>query len=62
MAGDTLLFSEILSALSLNKVGGIFILKLFDIYTIITVKLLYLLNTILLSLSYALKEFMCKIY
>lgn len=39
-----LLFSEILSALSLNKVGGIFILKLFDIYTIITVKLLYLLN------------------
>ena len=39
-----LIFSEIICALAINKIGGHFIIKIFDIYTIITIKLLYLLN------------------
>lgn len=39
-----LIFSEIICALAVNKKGGHFIIKVFDLYTIITVKLLYLLN------------------
>jgi hypothetical protein len=39
-----LIFCEIVSALSISKVGGNFVLKVFDIYTKLTVKMLYLLN------------------
>ena len=43
-ASSKLIYAEILCALSVNKKGGHFVLKIFDIYTSITIKLLYLLN------------------
>lgn len=39
-----LIFSEIVCALALNKKGGHFVLKIFDIYTSLTVKILFILN------------------
>ena len=38
-----IIFSEIISALTILKIGGTFICKIFDIHTIITVKFIYLL-------------------
>ena len=40
-----LIFAQIVYALTLQKPGGAFVLKMFDMYTYPTVQLLYLLNT-----------------
>lgn len=39
-----IIFCEIVSALSVQKKGGIFVCKFFDMYTMFTIKLLYLIN------------------
>ncbi len=39
-----LIFAEVVCALTVSRVGGHFVLKIFDIYTIITIKILYLLT------------------
>lgn len=39
-----LIFCELICALAINKKGGNFVLKIFDIYTKMTVKILYLIN------------------
>ncbi len=39
-----LIFAEMVCALHVNKIGGHFVLKIFDIYTILTIKILYLLT------------------
>lgn len=39
-----LIFAEVVCALNINKVGGHFVLKVFDIYTVLTIKIIYLLT------------------
>lgn len=41
-----LILCEIVTALTIQKKGGLFICKFFDLYTLPTIKLLYLLNTL----------------
>lgn len=39
-----LIFCEIVTAFTINKIGGSFVLKIFDVFTQLTVEMLYLLN------------------
>ena len=39
-----LIFAEVVCALNITKVGGGFVLKIFDIYTVLTIKIIYLLT------------------
>ncbi len=41
-----LIYCEIVTALAVQKVGGMFVCKLFDLYTIFTVKLMYLIKSL----------------